>query len=138
MNIYQITFSNNIYYGEFQSSKMIVVYATTPLIASQIFVDLAFDINERYQKDIQACVISIVQTIYYDDISIEWNEPHDKCISFQYSSDDIDNGLINEFIHDNCDNIKLVLEHYLSHLSHHIVIEPLRISNQLTFTKKAR
>lgn len=141
MNLYQITFSNDIGYGPYHEFKVIVVYATDPQMASQVFVDLAFDSNETYQKEIRACLLSMAQFAYgNDDICIDWKlECDEGCEGWlSYRTEDIQGGYDDEFLNDNHDNLKLLLRNYLDHLDAYIGIQPLRISNELTTIKRAK
>jgi hypothetical protein len=142
MNLYQITFSNDIGYGgPAYTNKTIIVYASDPQMASEVFVDLALNPNELYQKNIRACLVSMAQWAYFNnDICIDWVLICDVgCEGWlSYRSADIQDGLDDEFLNDNRDNLKLLLQNYLEQLNAHIVIEPLRISNEPTTTKRAK
>lgn len=115
----------------------IIVYALDPTTALQIFVDLAFDTNEPYHKDILEVLHVIFEHTYRDntfdtDIFLE----SDNIIPYQglgptiYVDSDM-------FLRDNRNNFKVFLDKYLTRLNDYITVKLLRISNQPTLTKKA-
>lgn len=137
MDLYRITIR---YFNDEEHDRPIeiIVYASNPPTALQIFVDLAFDTDEPHHKEILDVLHVIFEHTYRDntfdtDIFLESDNiiPHQTLGPTNYVDRDL-------FLRDNWNNFKGFLDKYLTRLDDYIILDALRISNQPTITKKAR
>jgi hypothetical protein len=165
MELYQITFHNDEYSTKKTDATITInLYASDPISATKLFVDLAFDQAEPYQTSIRSWLLAIVTHIYDDGLSIMesyevtdgvpfhiWgsvssktdpmiirlkNEYDDMCAYYLASC--YRDKEEDKFLDHNKEDFKVVLERYLEELDSYIRIVPLRISNRPTVTKPAK
>lgn len=167
MTLYQIIFHNDLASSKRTDAVNIVnLYASNPINASTIFVDLAFNDTEPYREHIRTWLLFMMTHICDDGIDVMehhkvvdsdgysfniWGTVQSKkdpvIVHMKSEYDDIYAYYLHsdyrekeedKFLLNNKENFKLLLEKYLDQLDAYIRIVPLRISNQPTLTKPAK